>query len=114
MEKIHPIDKFIQSSRSKGRNITDREFASFCHDGIELALRYPDKKDKIAYEIVEKGWNFGFSANERSKDTRKKIWNLAASLELPDEHVYIGEGISIQQGWQMLKELSDELDKEQC
>jgi hypothetical protein len=100
---------FINKTRDK-TTWTRKEFLLFCKDATKLAREYPEDKDKLAYWIVSHGAALGDidrAINDIDKICRR-IRNLAADLELPDHHVYTGDGLSVAKKWQVMEGLVEE------
>jgi hypothetical protein len=88
------IQEFIE--KYKPLQLDDEDaFILFCKEAVELAKKYPKDRSEIAYTIVGKGAVFG----ESKKKPISEIRNYAMDLELPDHHIYVGDGMSIEDKW---------------
>jgi hypothetical protein len=69
-------------------------------EAITLKKKLPELREDIAYEMVcvgsslEEDQNVGIVA---------EIQGLFMGLEIPDERVYVGDGLSVQQQWDRLE-----------
>lgn len=100
MNTPEAIIQFTAESK-KLKISSEKEFLTFCKEAIPLVKQYPSHKDKIAYEIVCQGSFFG----DFRSDTITEIRHFAMSLEVPDVHVYTGDGLSVKQKWRRLEDL---------
>lgn len=83
-----------------GKTITSGQFLAMGAEAIALKKKPPELRADIAYEMVcvgswiEEGQNVGIVT---------EIQSLFMGLEIPDEHVYVGDGLSVQQQWDRLE-----------
>lgn len=106
MNKLYSIDDFMQKY-NLSHPTTIEEYAIFCKASVKIAFKYPSEKCEVAYIILGKTSKYLDKANP--DPLLDEIWYLAGQLELPDHAVYVGDGISIKEKWQILKDDIDEL-----
>ena len=95
------VDKILDSIEKK-REWTLGEYLEFCKGGIQLAKRFPDEKDKIAYVIA--GYGAYFSD---INDALEELQELGLDLELPDRHIDTTHS-SISDKWARMEEIVDQ------
>ena len=106
-----PTSTFIQQAKAK-TSWSRGDFLQFCSQAAVIAESFPADKATLAYWIVSFGSHLSDidvrNATDRSDGIQRRIRNLAADLELPDELVYAGDGLSVEQKWRLIKTLSGE------
>ncbi|SRR6266496_287195 len=108
MDMTLEVETFINKASTK-KDWSPADFATFCKEGLELAKRHPYDRSEVAYWIVEIGRYFSDFDSQDTNSMRQQIKDLAADLELPDAHVDTSDGFSVDQKWQQLDRLVNEM-----
>ncbi len=98
--------KELQHELAQSRPVSMDAFRAFCLAGLEVKRAFPESRSEVAYLIV------GASAAKGNDDEGsivQQIAHLVYDLELPDPHVYIGDGLSVDQKWEKLEALIRQL-----
>jgi hypothetical protein len=105
MKRYSPkVQEFIEKHNKLPKSPDEKSFLLICKEGADLAKHYPDEKSEIAYTIVAQGSLFGKSEEWPIYDIRQ----YAMSLEVPDYHVYVGDGVSITEKWNKIEQWAEE------
>ena len=85
------------------------DFRTICTLALQVKRAFPEDRQYIAYELV------GASANKGNRvegSIVRQIADLASFLEIPDPHVFTGDGLSVAQKWEKLEALVEQLPAE--
>ena len=97
----------VYADTSKSRRVSSNEFVVFCMRAIDAKKESPARAAQIAEMIVSLGSMT--PSDDPSQHALRAIRDLAADLEVPDGHVYTGDGLSVSQKWSRLELLVSEL-----
>lgn len=98
------VQEFIEKYKQSPKSFDKKIFLLICKEATALAKQYPDEKSEIAYTVVVQGSVFGESEEWPIYDIRQ----YAMSLEVPDYHVYVGDGVSIAEKWNKIEQWAEE------
>ena len=91
---------------SKGE-ISKADYLSLCRLAVEIRLRHPLHSPKAAEFAASCGGRVEGAANDR---TIRALRDLMCDLELPDSHVQVSPGSSVDDRWQLVQRIIDNSD----
>jgi hypothetical protein len=101
--------KQCQLELAQSRPISVADFKSFCLLALEVKRAFPEDRAEIAYSIA----CIGKPGKSKLEDSiPQQIMHLAFDLEIPDPHVFTGDGLSVVQKWAKLESLVEQLPAE--
>lgn len=78
-----------------------RTFMGLSSEAVKLRTEYSDIGDRIAYEMISLGSRVN-SGDGRASEIR----DIFTCLEVPEGHVDISDGLSVQEKWNKIARLS--------
>jgi hypothetical protein len=99
------LDQFRATARqlTEQETVSDINYYQICRDATVLRANHPELGEQIAYEMVSAG-----SKVDEENNRVEELKSLFYDLDVPEAHVDTDHGMSVEDRWNRIAELSKE------